>query len=557
MAWGSGDALTSTNLNGKSGLIFNPTDPSYGAVGDGITDDTAAFQATLNAANTAGGVLQLAPNKTYSVGLITDTTGTRTQIIGAPGAVIAPTGPTWLKFAPTAGKSGVVLRDLKFAVANGADNVPIIWLEGASSGGIVKLDIRDIDFGTCTGQNGTAMWLRACFNGSVERIFGDGMSGMKGIVFDQRNVQSGNVRFADITLNGCPVALQISKAFSSSGGQNEANQLLIDNVKCVRNAESLGMYNPITLTAAVTAGDQTLTVSSGDATKVANALAAGTPQFVVLADATTAFGDVIRVTSASGTSVSLASTSPTGLANGTILYCGSMGIVLGANVHGVQINTPQFESVGAGVVASHCQGVQITNASAPGPSTYPARLLYATNGSQNITDVMPRIALSGTQLTVHECVNQGTVREINLIEPVTVGSGAGPAAYLATTGSAFGTEANLRFYRSRVREGAYKQLAWGASITPDESYGMNVIIATDNTAPTIQIPTNRVAGHTLFLDIYNDSGAPMGTVTFDGTYHLDGAFVAPANGYHKIYEFLEVVNTHVLMEVRRTGDISP
>ena len=48
MPWSSGDSLNSTNLNYKSGSAYDVR--AYGAVGDGTTDDSTAFQNTINAA---------------------------------------------------------------------------------------------------------------------------------------------------------------------------------------------------------------------------------------------------------------------------------------------------------------------------------------------------------------------------------------------------------------------------------------------------------------------------------------------------------------------------
>lgn len=50
-----------------TGAWFNVKDATYGAVGDGTTNDTAAIQAAINAASAAGGGTVLLPVGTYSV----------------------------------------------------------------------------------------------------------------------------------------------------------------------------------------------------------------------------------------------------------------------------------------------------------------------------------------------------------------------------------------------------------------------------------------------------------------------------------------------------------
>lgn len=58
------------DLSGSSPGEFSVDDPAYGAVGDGITDDTVAIQAAFNAAVAANGTLLFTPGKTYRSSII-------------------------------------------------------------------------------------------------------------------------------------------------------------------------------------------------------------------------------------------------------------------------------------------------------------------------------------------------------------------------------------------------------------------------------------------------------------------------------------------------------
>jgi hypothetical protein len=67
-----GSSITMQSLAAKVGtLFFNVKDPDYGATGDGTTNDLAAIQEAVDAAETAGGGIVFFPKGTYNVGFAT------------------------------------------------------------------------------------------------------------------------------------------------------------------------------------------------------------------------------------------------------------------------------------------------------------------------------------------------------------------------------------------------------------------------------------------------------------------------------------------------------
>lgn len=66
-------------------IVFNVKDPTYGAEGDGVTDDAAAIQAAIDAANAAGGGVVYFPPGTYR---------TETFLNVSDGVSLVGSGPT-------------------------------------------------------------------------------------------------------------------------------------------------------------------------------------------------------------------------------------------------------------------------------------------------------------------------------------------------------------------------------------------------------------------------------------------------------------------------------
>lgn len=93
--------------------------------------------------------------------------------------------------------------------------------------------------------------------------------------------------------------------------------------------------------------------------------------------------------------------------------------------------------------------------------------------------------------------------------------------------------------RLTMTEPAIDVLTYSTSITPNATLGkFKKITATNTTAYTINAPQNPQNGMELVFDIVNSSGGAMGTITWNAAFKLAGAFTNPANTKARTISFV-------------------
>lgn len=79
---------------------------------------------------------------------------------------------------------------------------------------------------------------------------------------------------------------------------------------------------------------------------------------------------------------------------------------------------------------------------------------------------------------------------------------------------------------------------YGATVTPAMASGNSQkITVTDTNNFTIAAPTGAVAGEWMVLDILNNSGGAMGTITWNAVWKRDSSYANPANGKRRTAHF--------------------
>jgi hypothetical protein len=238
-----GASITMQSLAAKVGtLFFNVKDPDYGAVGDGTTNDLAAIQEAVDAAETAGGGIVFFPKGIYNVGFSTPLdVPAGVSLLGAgPGVSVLrrtlDAGAEMVTFGAASYFQSV--ENLSFATTTATTR------EGIGSSAASRVLVHNCTFGDVTNtMDGIAMSDSGCFLTAVGCIFFPGSSG---------EAISGAGRF---TAELCEVTLPAtynSTVFSGAPGNTNGLRLL---------------YNKI-IAAAMAAGTGTIYSFSGASTHV-------------------------------------------------------------------------------------------------------------------------------------------------------------------------------------------------------------------------------------------------------------------------------------------------
>lgn len=176
----SGTITTSANTSWADADAFNPKD--YGAVGDGTTNDTTAWQACLTAAAASSRAVVMVPNGLYKIttGLtLGGAYGGRISIVGigtmGVQMVCGTNGINVFDFTLGAGDSAAEFRNLTFGVASGitglaginvtnsgGSNPQIfcesIYFEFGYVNGITCFQVSSSYFNNCYGRGGSTTY---------------------------------------------------------------------------------------------------------------------------------------------------------------------------------------------------------------------------------------------------------------------------------------------------------------------------------------------------------------------------------------------------------------
>jgi hypothetical protein len=219
-------ALAQTNLKYVA-QVYNVQ--GYGAKGDGVSDDTAAVQAAINAANTAGGGIVFFPPGTYLCGRLTMYSKIILMGTGKALSIIKMKSGTNADFLTTSSSlSNFGFRDLTFD-GNNANN---------TSGAGLVLSGTDISVFNCEianfpaygiyGVSGNRLYIKNCYIHNNKNV---------GVLIGV----AGNT-FSEIDIEGCNITSNDSHGILIGNGSTAiATRVTIDsNIVTLNGANTAG-----------------------------------------------------------------------------------------------------------------------------------------------------------------------------------------------------------------------------------------------------------------------------------------------------------------------------
>ena len=224
----SGTKIAEIDVDGTTTNLFAPsgggsadlpwvTPQDYGAVGDGVTDDTTAIQSAFDAANTAGGGVVYFPKGIYKV--IPTTTlkvYSNTTILGDRGESIIMADPT---FQPSTVMIGIG------SASRTVTNVHVrgITFRGVENYGSAQSGLRLVEIWQATNISFVDCLFQNNMNAAIKLVNSSNIQ-----VFDSRFeavdcgvISQGNAPVNDVTIRGCHfTGLSSLNSFTNFNSEN-------------------------------------------------------------------------------------------------------------------------------------------------------------------------------------------------------------------------------------------------------------------------------------------------------------------------------------------------
>lgn len=215
----SGSATNLKNIFGALyGLLYNVKSPEYGAVGNGVDNDTAAFQAAHDAAVAHNGGIVVVPPGTYNISATLAWTA-GVSLICVPGTVTIRTtaGATkWLTIASSAfgaSESACVIAGIRFdsTVANSATQIEIL------NAGSTEIQILNCIFGNSANVTGSGVTITSSESKTtIRNCVATMQSDAAHAFFDNCAVGAEFMEVLDCTVTGYNGAAPVSMVLSTN-----------------------------------------------------------------------------------------------------------------------------------------------------------------------------------------------------------------------------------------------------------------------------------------------------------------------------------------------------